>query len=161
MEYRNQLVSTGRLTETGYVIQENIPDSYRRGVEVSGYYSPIDQLLFFATATYSKNKLKNYTLFVDAYDNASDWNPTPQHEVFLKKSNLTLSPELIASGGFTVKPEANTDITITGKYVGKQYMDNSSLEVAKVPSYFTMSLDAAKTFVFRNNSKLRISFLRR
>ena len=157
MNYKNQLVSTGRLTETGYVIQENIPDSYRRGVEASGYYSPIDQLLFFATATYSKNKLKNYTLFVDAYDNASDWNPTPQHEVFLKKSNLTLSPELIASGGFTVKPEPNTDITITGKYVGKQYMDNSSLEVAKVPSYFTMSLDAAKTFVFRNNSKLRIS----
>lgn len=157
MNYRNQLVSTGRLTETGYVIQENIPDSYRRGVEVSGLYSPIDQMLFFATATYSKNKLKNYTLFVDAYDNAEDWNSTPQHQVFLKKSNLTLSPELIASGGFTVTPEKNTNITLTGKYVGKQYMDNSSLEVAKVPSYFTMSLDAAKIFVFKNNSKLRIS----
>ena len=36
-------------------------------------------------------------------------------------------------------------------------MDNSSLEVAKVPSYFTMSLDAAKIFVFKNNGKLRIS----
>ena len=157
MNYKNQLVSTGRLTETGYVIQENIPDSYRRGVEVSGFYSPADQFLLFATATYSKNKLKNYTMFVDAYDNSSDWNPVPQKEVFLKKSNLTLSPELIASGGFTVTPEKNTNITITAKHVGKQYMDNSSLEVAKVPSYFTMSLDAAKTFVFRNNSKLRIS----
>ena len=158
MEYRNQLVSTGRLTETGYVIQENIPDSYRRGVEVSLAYKPVRFITVFGTGTFSRNKLKNYTLFVDAYDNSSDWNPVPQKEVFLKKSNLTLSPELIASGGFTVKPEANTDITITGKYVGKQYMDNSSLEVAKVPSYFTMSLDAAKTFVFRNNSKLRISF---
>lgn len=157
MEYRNQLVSTGRLTETGYVIQENIPDSYRRGVEVSLAYKPVRFITVFGTGTFSRNKLKNYTLFVDAYDNSSDWNPVPQKEVFLKKSNLTLSPELIASGGFTVKPEANTDITITGKYVGKQYMDNSSLEVAKVPSYFTMSLDAAKTFVFRNNSKLRIS----
>ena len=157
MEYRNQLVSTGRLTETGYVIQENIPDSYRRGVEVSLAYKPVRFITVFGTGTFSRNKLKNYTLFVDAYDNSSDWNPVPQKEVFLKKSNLTLSPELIASGGFTVKPEANTDITITGKYVGEQYMDNSSLEVAKVPSYFTMSLDAAKTFVFRNNSKLRIS----
>ena len=157
MNYKNQLVSTGRLTETGYVIQENIPDSYRRGVEVSGLYSPIDQLLFFATATYSKNKLKNYTLFVDAYDKAEDWNPTPQHQVFLKKSNLTLSPELIASGGFTVTPEKNANITLMGKYVGKQYMDNSSVEVAKVPAYFTMSLDAAKTLVFKNDSKLRIS----
>ena len=157
MEYRNQLVSTGRLTETGYVIQENIPDSYRRGVEVSLAYKPVRFITVFGTGTFSRNKLKNYTLFVDAYDNSSDWNPVPQKEVFLKKSNLTLSPELIASGGFTAKPEANTDITITGKYVGKQYMDNSSLEVAKVPSYFTMSLDAAKTFVFKDNSKLRIS----
>ena len=158
MNYRNQLVSTGRLTETGYVIQENIPDSYRRGVEVSASYSPVREISFLGSATFSRNKLKNYTLFVDAYDNAEDWNPVAQHQVFLKKSNLTLSPELIASGGISIRPEKNTDISLTAKHVGKQYMDNSGMEVAKVPSYFTMSLDAAKTFEIRSKYKLRISF---
>ena len=158
MEYRNQLVSTGRLTETGYVIQENIPDSYRRGIELSAFYTPVRYLTVFGTSTFSRNRLKDYTLFVDAYDNAEDWNPVAQHQVFLKKSKLTLSPELIASGGIVVNPDNTTQFAITAKYVGKQYMDNSSLEVAKVPSYFTMSLDGSKTFEIRDRYKLRISF---
>ena len=158
MEYRNQLVSTGRLTETGYVIQENIPDSYRRGIELSAIYSPVRQLMIFGTSTVSRNRLKDYTLFVDAYDNAEDWNPVAQHQVFLKKSKLTLSPEFIASCGIVVNPNQTTQLAITAKHVGKQYMDNSSLEVAKVPSYFTMSLDGSKTFRIRDKYRLRISF---
>ena len=158
MNYKNQLVSTGRLTETGYVIQENIPNSYRRGIEVFAYYKPIEAITLFAASTFSKNKLKNYTLFVDAYDNSEDWNPVEQQQIFLKKSNLTLSPEFIFSGGLTVNPCKNTSITLSAKHVGKQYMDNSSMEIAKVPAYSTVNLDANKTILIRNKYRVRISF---
>ena len=36
MEYDNQLVATGKLSDVGYVIKENIPSSYRRGIELVG-----------------------------------------------------------------------------------------------------------------------------
>ncbi len=158
MNYHNQLVSTGRLTETGYVIQENIPHSYRRGIELSLSYSPVKEFTFFGSATMSRNRLRNYTLFVDAYDNADDWNPVAQKQVFLKSSKLTLSPEFIAASGISVSPWENSSISLKAKHVGRQYVDNSSLEVAKVPSYFTMSLDASKIFEIQGKYKLRISF---
>ena len=158
MEYKNQLVATGRLTETGYVIQENIPKSYRRGVELSASYSPANVITFFGNMTLSKNKLKNYTLYVDAYDNATDWNPVAQKRVSLKSSNLIYSPQFIAMGGISVTPFSGFNFGITGKSVGKQYMDNSSMEVAKVPSYFTMSLGASQEFKLSKRNKLRISF---
>lgn len=158
MEYKNQLVATGRLTETGYVIQENIPKSYRRGVELSASYSPVNVITFFGNMTLSKNKLKNYTLYVDAYDNSTDWNQVAQKQVFLKSSNLIYSPQLIAMGGVSVNPFTGFNFALTGKGVGKQYMDNSSMEVAKVPAYFTMSLSASQEFKLSKRNRLRISF---
>lgn len=146
MEYKNQLVATGRLTETGYVIQENIPKSYRRGIELALAWRPVQRFDIAANATISRNRLKNYTLFVDAYNNATDWLPVPQHKLFLKSSHLTLSPEFIAAAVATYSPMESAEIALRGKYVGEQYLDNSSMEVAKVPSYFVASLELSKAF---------------
>lgn len=157
MEYKNQLVATGRLTETGYVIQENIPHSYRRGVELMAEYRPWEWLSIGANATFSKNELKNYTLFTDTYDNATDWNSIPQTQTFLKKSDLTLSPEIIGMGVIRVSPVKNSEISLSGKFVGRQYVDNSSDKTARVPSYFTMSLNAYKRFKIRNKTGITIS----
>ncbi|MCK7539186.1 MAG: hypothetical protein MZV63_53815 [Marinilabiliales bacterium] len=34
MHYRDQLVPTGRISNTGYPIMTNVPESYRTGVEL-------------------------------------------------------------------------------------------------------------------------------
>lgn len=158
MEYKDQLVATGKLSETGYVIKENIPDSYRRGIELTAGWEPLKELRFDANFTFSKNKLKNYTLFVDTYDNDSDWNPVEQTAVFLKKSNLTLSPEVISMAMITYRPLSTLAFSLSGKYVGEQYMDNSSLDIARVPGYFTASFNANKEFGLNNGSKIRVQF---
>lgn len=157
MEYKNQLVATGRLTETGYVIQENVPNSYRRGIELTAECKPWKWISVGGNITFSKNKLRNYTLYTDTYDNATDWNPLPQTKTFLKSSNLTLSPELTGMGIVQVFPLKEMEISLSGKYVGKQYMDNSSLENAKVPSYFVMSFNASKRFKITGKSGVTLS----
>lgn len=157
MEYKNQLVATGRLTETGYVIQENVPDSYRRGIEIMAEYQPLRWLTFGGNITLSKNKLRNYTLFTDTYDNSTDWNSVPQTQTFLKNSNLTLSPEIVGMGIIKVNPMPDMELSLIGKFVGKQYVDNSSEESAKVPSYFTMSLNASKRFKIKGKSGVTLS----
>lgn len=146
MEYKDQLVATGRLTETGYVIQENIPNSYRRGVEISAQYTPVNWFLLGANITFSKNRLKNYTLYTDTYDNTTEWTPLPQTQSFIKSSHLSLSPEIIAAGALAFYPFKGGEISLSGKFVGKQYLDNSSMQIAKVPSYFTTSLNISKRF---------------
>lgn len=35
MSYKDQLVATGELSDTGQELSRNIPDSYRRGIELS------------------------------------------------------------------------------------------------------------------------------
>ena len=157
MEYKNQLVATGRLTETGYVIQENVPNSYRRGIELMAEYQGLTWLSFGGNITLSKNKLRKYTLYTDTYDNATDWNPVPQTKTFLKSSNLILSPEVVGMGFIKAAPLDQMDITLSGKWVGKQYMDNSSLPSAKVPSYFTMALNASKRFEIKDKVGITLS----
>ena len=157
MEYKDQVVASGKLTDKGWVIKENIPHSYRRGIELSATWMPIQKLSISGNATFSKNKLKDYTSYIDTYDNASDWNPVNQTEIFYDKSNLTLSPEVIAMGLVTYSPWKTLSISFNCKYVGKQYMNNSSSDYAKVPAYYVAGLNAVKTINFKNSSLIELS----
>ncbi|MBR4882252.1 MAG: TonB-dependent receptor, partial [Bacteroidales bacterium] len=164
MEYKNQLVSTGKLSETGYVIKENIPQSYRRGIELSAVWQVADEVQVAANVTLSANKLKNYTCWVDTYDDDYNWSPVEQTKVFYKSSHLTLSPGVIGMARVTAEPFKNvskyletTSLSLSGKYVGEQYMDNSSSAAARVPEYFTMALNASHKFKVKDNSHIELS----
>ena len=149
MEYKDQLVATGKLSEVGYVIKENIPCSYRRGLELAGAWQVTRFLRMDGNLTLSRNKAVDYTAYVDTYDNANDWNPVAQTEVFFEKTNLILSPEVIGMMMASVTPGAGFDLSLSGKYVGKQYMDNFNSEYSEVPSYFVASLNVGKEFTLR------------
>lgn len=157
MEYKDQLVATGRLTETGYTIQENVPDSYRRGVELAFAYRPSNSLEFRVNATFSKNKLKNYTLYSDTSDNPDDWNSLPQTETFFKKSDISFSPEFVSMASVNYTPCRGMDLSLNFKQVGKQYMDNSSSRISEVPYYNTLNFGASKLFRIRNFADLKVS----
>lgn len=149
MEYKDQLVSTGRLSDVGYVIKENIPVSYRRGIEVSAGWQVSPFVRLDANCTLSGNKAVNYTAYVDTYDNPDNWNPEPQTEVFFRRTNLVLSPEIVGMALVSVTPGGGWDFSLSGKYVGKQYMDNFNTVESEVPAYFVSSLRVLKGFRLR------------
>lgn len=157
MEYKDQLVATGRLTETGYTIQENVPDSYRRGIEIAFAYRPTNSLEFRFNATFSKNKLKNYTMYSDTNDNPDDWNPLPQTETFFKKSNISFSPEFVSMASVNYTPCKDLNLSLNFKQVGKQYMDNSSSRISKVPYYNNLNFSASKIFKFKKFADLKVA----
>lgn len=157
MEYKNQLAATGKLSETGYVIMENVPDSYRRGIEFSAAWQIQPKFRVEGNVTLSTNKVKNYTAYLDVYDNTDDWNWLEQKTEFYKKSSLILSPEIISALIFTYTPGANYSFSLSGKYVGSQYMDNLESHEAKVPAYFVSSLNLSKKFPLNNGSSISLS----
>ena len=57
----------------------------------------------------------------------------------------------------TCKPYKDISFSLSNKFVGKQYMDNSSLAEAKVPAYMTASFNASKCIRLQNGSKLVFS----
>ena len=43
-------------------------------------------------------------------------------------------------------PGCGFDVSVNGKYVGKQYMDNFNSEASEVPAYFVSALNVSKEF---------------
>ncbi len=147
MEYKDMLLETGKLTDVGYAIKENVPRSWRRGIELAAAWRPLEWLQVSGNMTLSTNKIRRYTAYYEMYDNMNDWNYLGQHKVEFENTDILMSPSLIGTAGMTVKPFAFSSgslkslyASLNGKYVGRQYYDNTSSEERSIPSYLVADL---------------------
>jgi iron complex outermembrane receptor protein len=130
MQYKNQLVLTGQINDVGAYNRTNVANSYRQGIEAEWGIKPIKWFTWTANITLSKNKIKNYKEFVDNYDT---WM---QDSVEYKESDIAFSPNTIASSTLTFEPINNLKINFISKYVGQQYLDNTSNANRKLDAFF-------------------------
>ncbi|MFV0330413.1 MAG: TonB-dependent receptor [Dysgonomonas sp.] len=147
MNYKDQLVQTGKLNDTGYKLQENVPDSYRTGIELALLYTPTYWLRMDGNLTLSRNKIKNYTVFYDYYDNQNDWNYLGQISETYKSTDISFSPKAVGSFMITFKPFEKEDISFSfiNKYVGKMYYDNTSNSENRLSDYLVTDFVASYT----------------
>ncbi|MFA7116414.1 MAG: TonB-dependent receptor [Bacteroidales bacterium] len=141
MNYKDQLVATGRLSESGYVIKENIPNSYRRGIEITAGWQCLRKLRVDGNLTLSQNKITDFTNYVDAFD--ANWNKLPQVKETYENTDLVMSPSVIGMAMVTYDAFRNFSVSVNGKYVGKQYYDNTSSDDRSIPEYFTLGATAS------------------
>jgi iron complex outermembrane receptor protein len=136
MNYKDQLVLTGKLSDVGYALMENVPKSYRRGVELSWGLLPTSWIKWTGTATFSQNKILNFVEYVDQYDNLTDWTPVDQKITELGTTNISFSPSVVAGSQIRIEPLKNLGVTLISKYVGSQYLDNTSNAARQLDAYF-------------------------
>ncbi len=147
MDYNNQMVQTGKLNETGYKLMENVKDSYRVGIELEASIPLIeDKLRLDANATLSRNKIKNYIAYFDLYDNLDNYSWKGQQSENLGTTQISFSPDAVGMASIGYTPTRSLSFNILGKYVGKQYLDNTMNDVKSLQSYFTSNLSAGYTF---------------
>ncbi len=147
MDYNNQMVQTGKLNETGYKLMENVKDSYRAGIEIEASVPIVEnKLRFDANATLSQNKIKNYTAYFDIYDNLKDYAWKGQKPEDLGSTQISFSPDIVSMASVAYTPTRSLSFNLMGKYVGKQYLDNTMNDMKSIPSYFTSNLMAGYTF---------------
>ncbi len=130
MYYRNQLILTGQINDVGAYTRTNVPESYRAGIELQGALSFAKWISASANLTLSKNKVKSFTEFIDDYD-AGNQKATPH-----KNTDIALSPSIIAATSINISPVSNMEITLSNKYVGKQYLDNTMNESRMLDPFF-------------------------
>ncbi len=147
MEYWDMLLETGKLTDVGYAIKENVPRSWRRGVELAAAWKIAPWVQIAGNLTLSTNKIRNYTAYYEKYDNMNDWNYLGQHQVEFENTDILMSPSLVGMAGVTFKPFASSVrslnsiyMSMNGKYVGKQFYDNTSSDERAIPAYFVADL---------------------
>jgi iron complex outermembrane receptor protein len=134
MDYTNQLVLTGALTDVGSGIRVNTPKSYRAGFELVAGFKIHKKLDLTFNATFSQNKIKEYTeLIVDYATYATIENK-------YKNSDIAFSPSVIAASILTFRPVKGIEMTVRTKYVGDQYLDNTGSDDRKLKAYTTTDL---------------------
>ncbi len=129
MKYHNQLVLTGKINDVGEYTRTNIPDSYRAGVELQGQAKLGRKADVAANISFSENKIKNFTEYLDDYDNGG------QQTKFYSKTDISFSPSIVAGATLNVRPIKNAEIDLIGKYVGRQYLDNTSQSSRSLNAY--------------------------
>ena len=150
MLYRNQLVLTGKINDVGAYTRTNIPKSYRAGTELQGSHIFNKWLSVNGNISFSENKIKNFTEYIDDYDNGG------QQTKFYKKTDISFSPATVGAASINIIPAKNTEINITGKYVGRQYLDNTSQRSRSLKDYYVQDLRVSYEFGHRNFKSLLV-----
>ena len=137
MDYDNQIVQTGQVSDIGEALTTNVKASYRMGVELSAGWAPLSWLSFEGNATLSQNKIKDFDEYISAYDdNWDDAAPVKNH---YSKSTLANSPSAILNG-FVDFHYSGFSATWHTNFVSRQYVDNSESLERSLPCYSQSNL---------------------
>lgn len=146
MKYRDQLVPTGMVNEGSDVLNVNVPDSYRRGVELTASWRVARWFTASANATFSQNRIDNY---VDRLASS------PTYGKNLGTKTIAYSPSAMGSlvldfhaGGF--------EAILHTQAVGHQYFTNNENETLSLDAYCTTNLNLGYTFRTRAARSIRL-----
>jgi len=153
MHYDNQLIKTGEINDVGYFTSKNVKNSFRKGVEIESSYILNNKISVSGNLTITENKLDTFRQYID------NWDTWGQNQVVHENTDLAFSPNLTWAANINYKYNKNTDFLLNTKYVGDQYIDNTSSEKRMLDSYLVSNFQIdyhIKSSIF---TKAKISFL--
>jgi iron complex outermembrane receptor protein len=133
MEFSNEIVKSGQVDRFGQPITGNADKTRHIGIELSGSSRLTSELELSGNATFSKNTFVRHTDF-------STGAP-----LNLKGNPIAGFPDILGNLRLTYRLE-NFNISLSGRYVGKQYTDNFKNEANTVDAYFVSDASAMYTF---------------
>ncbi len=134
MQYQNQLILTGQINDVGAYTRQNVTDSYRLGLEIDGKWQINTRWSWAANLAISRNKIKDYTNFVDNFDNNTQVATT------YRNTNIAFSPAVVAGSELGFKPFERAEIALLSKYVGRQFLDNTANAKAQLDAFLVNDL---------------------
>ena len=127
MDYTDQFVQTGAVSDIGEALTTNIKDSYRMGVELQAGVNPTPWLTIEANAALSQNKIKDFDEVVEDWDNGTT-------TIHYDNSTLAFSPSAIVNG-FVTFHHKGIAATWHSNYVSRMYLDNTQNLDRSLPGY--------------------------
>jgi iron complex outermembrane receptor protein len=152
MLYHDQLVLTGKINDVGSYTRTNTPRSYRLGIEFQGAVKPVKWFQASGNLTLSRNKVLDYTEYIDDYDNGGQKTNT------YKSSDIALSPAVIAAASLSFYPLPSVEISLPAKYVGISYLDNAQSSQKKISDYYVQQLRVIYSLKWKPVKEMNIAF---
>ncbi|MFT6971911.1 MAG: iron complex outermembrane receptor protein [Roseivirga sp.] len=157
MDYRNQLVLTGELNDVGSGIRTNVPDSYRTGIEIQLAGRLAKGLSFNGNISLSENKIRRFSQVL--YDYGADFSEFNEVVSEFEDTNIAFSPSVVAGGQLSYEVSTLFSVTLLSKYVGEQFLDNTSNQDRKIDAFFVNDLRLNHTFHPKFMQELNLSLL--
>ncbi len=133
MLYKDQLVLTGAIDDTGAQLRATSGKSYRLGLEIDAQIKLSDKFNLQPNIALSSNK------------NIDFFAPINGELVNLGNTNLSFSPNIVFGNVITYQPSNNIQFSLLSKYVGEQNMGNLESEISVndvLTSYFVNDFNA-------------------
>lgn len=152
MCYDNQLVLTGQINDVGAAIMTNVKKSYRLGIELISSYQPVKFFRWDIKGTFSINKILDYTQYID------DWDTGGQRVENLGTTDISYSPNIVASNEFAFYPLEDFNISLQTHFVSRQYVDNSSNKNYSIKPYCVSNFSMSYCFHTKPVSDIELFF---
>ncbi|MEY3918365.1 MAG: hypothetical protein RLZZ132_700 [Bacteroidota bacterium] len=130
MNYQDQLVLTGAVNSTGDAIRTNVESSYRLGVETMLNVQISKRLVWSGNVTLSRNRIQNFK------ERMTDYDTYDQIVINHGNTDIAYSPSVIYGSTLTYTVGA-LEASLLRKYVGKQFLDNTSDDARSLAAYNT------------------------
>lgn len=141
MDYSNQLVLTGEINDVGSPVMSNVKDSYRAGIEFTAGLRRPELFSWDFTLNMSSNKIRDFVSYTDNWSYWDDPDNQPyQYISSLGKTDIAFSPEIVLSSNFQYEVMKNLTANFISKYVGRQFIDNTSNDNRKLEPWFVNDL---------------------
>ena len=152
MDYTNQFVQTGAVSDIGEALTTNIKDSYRMGIELQAGVNPTKWLTIEANAALSQNKIKDFDEVVENWDdwegnsdaNGNAYDGDGYDVLHYDNSTLAFSPSAILNG-FVTFHHKGFEATWHTNYVSRMYLDNTQNLDRSLPAYSTSNVSLGYT----------------
>ena len=128
MQYKNQLVLNGKINDVGEYTRVNVENSYRRGLEASVRFVPLNRVIVKWGATLSQNKIIDYNDYIDVYDGTQLLN-------IYHNTDIAFSPQALLYSKIIFQKELYSFMLDT-RFVSRQYLDNTSTATRSIDPYF-------------------------
>ena len=139
MDYNDQFVQTGEVSDIGEALTTNIKKSYRMGIELQAGVNATKWLTIEANAALSQNKIKDFDEVVEDWDAESKYRT-----IHYDNSTLAFSPSAILNGFVTFHHKGIALTWHTG-YVSRQYLDNTENKDRSLPAYSVSNVSLGYT----------------
>lgn len=154
MDYHDQLVANGKLSDVGGLLQENVAKSYRMGLELMLVAKFTKWLRWEASLALSQSKIQGYHYHFSTYD--KDWEWTGLKEVRYDKTDIAYSPSVVLAQALRLNL-ASLEASLLSQFVGKQYLDNTSDAARSLPAYHTLGLHLSYDLPLRLTKRWQIT----
>lgn len=157
MDYRNQLVLTGEVNDVGAGIRTNVPDSYRMGIELSGTKQLAKGVFWAANVALSQNRIQAFDEVI--FDFGTAFDEFNEVRTTFEDTEIAFSPSVVAGSQLSFLPTTGLEIALLSKYVGEQFLDNTSNDNRMIDAFFVNDLRVNYSFTTNLIKEVSVNLL--